>query len=208
MCWRASWPSVVPHQSSKPLIWTWKWGLNLEWLPYEIKYILLCAELIIRRLPPSLRFKTHDVARSLNQLQLTSVAHLSSKSLLINLLIHGKTIRTHYMTAVQLAVALCVLATMVNGCTHHDGALVADSTAQIPTPANKRSLLSTAQSNGTLIVRKCGVAPTSDFRKQAIQLRVQPHIAARAASAERTMKATNVNVYVTINRNGGTSANK
>lgn len=105
------------------------------------------------------------------------------------------------MAVVRLATALCILATFANGCSQHAEAVVADNAAK---PVRGRSLLkyTTTHADGTRILRKCGVASTSALKKQAIQNGLHPYIAARVANAERTMPIV-VNVYVTINRNGG-----
>lgn len=103
------------------------------------------------------------------------------------------------MVVIKLALALCVLATIATGCSHHGEALATKSEANL---AHGRTLLTKTHIDGTRIVRKCGVATTSASKKQSVQRKVQRHIEARSAKNERA-RSVNVNVYVTVNRNGG-----
>lgn len=104
-----------------------------------------------------------------------------------------------YMVVIRLALALCILATIAAGCSHHGEALASNSETK---SAHGRNLLTKTHADGTRIVRKCGVATTSASKKQSVQRKVQRHIEARSASNARA-RSVNVNVYVTVNRNGG-----
>ena len=103
------------------------------------------------------------------------------------------------MVVIKLALAFCVLATIATGCSHHGEALASNPETK---SAHGRTLLTKTHTDGTRIVRKCGIAITSASKKQSVQRKVQRHIEARSARNERA-RSVNVNVYVTVNRNGG-----